>query len=67
MQILEYHVYAGHAYEASDLKKHGSLVTKEGEALEVKHLCVKKASIPALVTYGYSCTVTDCWHESLAE
>ena len=35
MQILEYHVYAGDAYKVSDLKKHNSLVTVEGETLTV--------------------------------
>lgn len=35
MQILEYHVYAKAAYEASDLEELDSLVTKEGEALKV--------------------------------
>ena len=35
LQILEYHVYSKDAYEASDFKKHSSLVTKEGESLKV--------------------------------
>lgn len=31
-------MYAEDAYEASDLEKHDTLVTKEGEAVTVKHL-----------------------------
>lgn len=38
LQILEYHVYAAAAYKASDLEKHDTLVTKEGEAFKVNHL-----------------------------
>ncbi|KAL0021766.1 hypothetical protein WJX79_006520 [Trebouxia sp. C0005] len=34
--ILEYHVYSQDAYKVSDLKKHSSLVTAEGETLTVK-------------------------------
>lgn len=31
-------MYAEDAYKASDLKKHDTLVTKEGEAVKVKHI-----------------------------
>lgn len=37
MQILEYHVYAEDAYKVSDLAKHNSLVTVEGETLTVSN------------------------------
>ena len=48
LQILEYHVYAEDAFEASDLKKHDTLVTKEGEAVMVKRLHLSLSTFEVL-------------------
>ena len=48
-------MYAEDAFEASDLKEHDTLVTKEGEAVTVKHLHLSLSSLkcwPALDLVG---------------
>lgn len=49
MQILEYHVYAEDAYKVSDLAKHNSLVTVEGETLTVSNTSSASANGPRLL------------------
>lgn len=57
MQILEYHVFAGDAYEESDFDDHSTLHMAEGETVKVNQLgCVKHC----LMSYTHLHAVTLC-------
>lgn len=46
-------MYAAAAYEASDLEKHDTLVTKEGEAVKVNHLRLSQRLISKIYSKIY--------------